>query len=85
MKFLVFSDVHIGGKFNEAMFLKGVDIINKTEADYFIFTGDLTDQGTVAEYQLVKNKYLPMFEKEILLVPGNHDVKNVGDLLWEEY
>lgn len=85
MKFVVFSDVHIGGKFNEETFVKGVEYINNIEADYYIFTGDLTDQGTVAEYELAKNKYLPMIKKPILLIPGNHDVKNVGDLLWEEY
>jgi len=85
MKILVFSDVHIGGKFNEEMFLKGVDLINNTDADFYIFAGDLTDQGTLQEYKLVTEKYLPMIKKPILLIPGNHDVKNVGDLLWEEY
>ena len=85
MKILVFSDVHIGGKFNEEMFLKGVDLINNTEADFYIFAGDLTDQGTLQEYKLVTEKYLPMIKKPLLLIPGNHDVKNVGDLLWEEY
>lgn len=84
MKFIVFSDVHIGGKFNEAMFEKGAEYINKIDADYYIFTGDLTDQGTVAEYELAKSKYLPMIKKEFFKIPGNHDVKNVGDLLWEE-
>ena len=84
MKFIAISDAHIGGKFNEEMFLRGVDLVNKTKADYFIFCGDLTDQGTVAEYELAKNKYLPLFKKEILMVPGNHDAKNVGDLIWEQ-
>ncbi|MHA2250066.1 MAG: metallophosphoesterase family protein [Candidatus Kariarchaeaceae archaeon] len=85
MKFIAISDAHIGGKFNEEMFKKGVDFVNKTNADYYIFCGDLTDQGTVAEYDLAKNTYLPMFEKELLMVPGNHDAKNVGDLIWQEY
>ncbi len=85
MKFFVISDLHIGGKFNEEMYIKGVDILNKTDADYFICVGDLTDQGTVAEYELITKKYLPMIKKDILLVPGNHDAKNVGYVLWEEY
>lgn len=67
------------------MFIKGVDILNSTEADYFICAGDLTDQGTVAEYELATKKYLPMIKKDILLVPGNHDAKNVGYILWEEF
>ena len=85
MRFLVFSDVHIGGKFNEEMWNKGVDAINASDADFYIFTGDLVDQGTLAEFELAKNKFLPMIKKPVLYVPGNHDVKNVGDLLWEEY
>ncbi|MHA2168892.1 MAG: metallophosphoesterase family protein [Candidatus Kariarchaeaceae archaeon] len=85
MKFIAISDPHIGGKFNEEMFLKGVDFINNTEADYYLFCGDLTDQGTVAEYELAKMKYLPLFKKPLLMVPGNHDAKNVGDMLWEEF
>lgn len=85
MKFVVFSDAHIGGKFNEETFIEGVKNINEIDADYYVFTGDLTDQGTVAEYELAKNKYLPMIKKPVLLIPGNHDVKNVGDLLWEEF
>ncbi len=85
MRLVVFSDVHIGGKFNEEMFRKGVDIINSTEADYYLFTGDLTDQGTLHEYKSATEKYLPLIKKPVLYIPGNHDVKNVGDLLWEEF
>ncbi|MCY3412406.1 MAG: metallophosphoesterase [Candidatus Heimdallarchaeota archaeon] len=84
MKFVVISDLHIGGKFNEAMYIKGVDVLNNTDADYYICAGDLTDQGTVADYELATKKYLPMIKKPIHLVPGNHDAKNVGDILWEE-
>jgi len=85
MKFLLFSDTHIGGKFNEMMFRKGVDYINKSDADYVIFCGDMTDNGTLEEYELANDKYFAMINRDVLKVPGNHDVKNVGDLLWEEY
>lgn len=84
MKIIVFSDAHIGGKFNEDTWVKGIETINKEDSDYVVFTGDLTDQGTVADYELAKN-YLSSIKKDVLLIPGNHDVKNVGDLLWEEY
>lgn len=85
MRFLVFSDVHIGGKFNEDMFMRGVEIINSTDADFYLFTGDLTDQGTLQEYKTARDVFLPLIKKPVLYIPGNHDVKNVGDLLWEEY
>ena len=67
------------------MFYKGVDYMNKSDADYFIFCGDMTDNGTLEEYQLAKNKYFAAIKPPVYKVPGNHDVKNVGDLLWEEY
>lgn len=83
--FIIFSDLHIGGKFSEEMFNKGVEIINNSDADYYICAGDVTDNGTVAEYELATKKYLPRIKKKVLMVPGNHDEKNVGDILWEEY
>ncbi len=85
MRILVFSDTHIGGKFNNEMFEKGVNLINQTDADFYLFTGDLTDQGTLQEYKDATEKFLPKIKKPVLYVPGNHDVKNVGDLLWEEF
>lgn len=84
MRIVVISDTHIGGKFNEEMFYKGIDEVNKIEADYIIHCGDLTDEGTVAHYELA-NEYFKRLKKPFFIVPGNHDSKNVGDLLYEEY
>ncbi|MHA1953923.1 MAG: metallophosphoesterase family protein, partial [Candidatus Heimdallarchaeaceae archaeon] len=85
MRFVLVSDTHIGGRFDELMFNKGIDIANYVEADYLIHCGDLTNDGTLAQYEIAK-LYLERIkeEKTFLMVPGNHDVKNVGDLLWEE-
>ncbi|MFW9931006.1 MAG: metallophosphoesterase family protein [Candidatus Thorarchaeota archaeon] len=83
MRFVGISDFHIGGKFNEKMFKKGIDFVNNTDADYVILGGDITDSGTVANYELAK-EMLKEIKKPYLMVPGNHDSKNVGDLLWEE-
>jgi 3',5'-cyclic AMP phosphodiesterase CpdA len=84
MKFVVISDLHIGGAFNEDIFYKGVEYINSIEADYYIMAGDLTDKGTLSEYNIALNKYLPLIKKPLLIVPGNHDVKNSGFLIYEE-
>lgn len=84
MKFLVLSDLHTSGKFDKDMFYKGAEFINKTDADYYIMAGDLTDSGTFAEYKMAIEEYLPRIEKPLLMIPGNHDVKNSGFLLWEE-
>ena len=51
MKFICFSDPHIGGKFNEKMFKKGIDLISTLDTDYVICGGDLTDQGIVSNYK----------------------------------
>ncbi|MFX0151525.1 MAG: metallophosphoesterase family protein [Candidatus Hodarchaeota archaeon] len=84
MKIAAFSDIHLKGKFNDQMFQKGIKIINETDCNYVICAGDLTDQGTVSDYK-ESLKYMKQIEKPYLIIPGNHDAMNVGDLLWEEY
>ncbi|MHA2365665.1 MAG: metallophosphoesterase family protein [Candidatus Hodarchaeales archaeon] len=83
MKFVAFSDPHIGGKFNEDMFKRGINLINTIDSDYVICGGDLTDQGTVSDYEKAL-EYMKLLKKPYFIVPGNHDSKNVGDLLYEE-
>jgi 3',5'-cyclic AMP phosphodiesterase CpdA len=84
MKFLLISDTHIGGQFNEEMFYKGVEIANQSDVDFLIHCGDLTSDGTLAQYELSKMYLEKITKKPFLIVPGNHDGANVGDLLWEE-
>ena len=84
MKIQCISDFHIGGAFNQQMFDKGVELVNTTDSDFVIFCGDLTDAGTLQQYKLAV-ELLKKIKKPLLLVPGNHDAKNVGDLLWEEF
>ena len=85
MRFALISDTHIGGRFDEIMFNRGIEIACNIDADYLIHLGDLTNDGTLAQYKIA-DLYLKKinFSKPFLLIPGNHDVKNVGDLLWEE-
>ena len=85
MRFILISDTHIGGRFDELMYNKGMEIANFVEADYLIHCGDLTNDGTLAQYEIAK-LYLDKIEKNkpFIIIPGNHDVANVGDLLWEE-
>ncbi len=85
MRFVLISDTHIGGRFDELMFYKGIDIANSVDAEYLIHCGDLTNDGTLAQYEIAK-LYLEKINKDkvFFMIPGNHDVKNVGDLLWEE-
>ena len=74
MRFLLVSDTHIGGRFDELMFNKGVEICNHLEADYLVHCGDLTNDGTLAQYEIAK-LYLEKFNenKKFIIIPGNHD------------
>ncbi len=84
MKFVVISDTHIGGRFSEIPLNKGIRLINEMEGvDFLIHCGDLTESGTLVNYNLAK-RYLSKLKKDILIVPGNHDSGNVGYLLFEE-
>ncbi|MHA2251254.1 MAG: metallophosphoesterase family protein [Candidatus Kariarchaeaceae archaeon] len=84
MKFVVISDTHIGGRFTEVPLLKGIELVNRMkDLDFVIHCGDLTESGTIENYRLAK-KYLEKIEKDILIVPGNHDSGNVGYILFEE-
>ena len=85
MRFALITDSHIGGKFREDMYNKGVKIACNVNADYLLHLGDLTGDGTLADYQVSK-QYLEKinFDGPFLIIPGNHDARNVGYLLWEE-
>lgn len=49
-----------------------------------IVTGDLTDHGYYSELLKVK-KYLSMIQHPLFVVPGNHDSRNVGYEVFEEF
>ncbi len=65
MIFVLISDTHIGGRFDELMYNKGIDIANFFKADYLIHCGDLTNDGTLAQYEIAK-LYLEKIEKKNL-------------------
>ena len=79
------SDTHIthGGAFLEKVYDKGVELLNSWDIKFVIHAGDLTDIGTLDDYELALEK-INEINKPLFLIPGNHDSKNVGDQLWEE-
>lgn len=85
IKFVCISDFHIGGTFNEQMYYRGMDLVNSQPKDAIVICcGDLTDSGTLFQYKLA-TELLKKLKRPYFIVPGNHDAKNVGDLLWEEF
>jgi 3',5'-cyclic AMP phosphodiesterase CpdA len=64
---------------------RAINEINELETDIVICTGDLTNFGFRQEYSEAK-AYLDRIDCETLVViPGNHDSRNVGYVHFEDY
>jgi len=85
MKIVHLSDLHASG----ANFVRewGDTVlreVNKANPDAIIITGDITDEGYIHEYKSVKS-YIESFTCETkLILPGNHDSRNEGYMIFEE-
>ena len=86
MRIAHISDIHCnyGTDFNKKMFEKGVKLVNKAEPDLIFISGDLTTDGLLSEYELAKNS-LAALENNKVIVPGNHDERNLGFKLFPEF
>jgi Icc protein len=79
------SDLHCGGPyFLPSLMERAIGEINDMSPDLVICTGDLTTFGFKQEFVQAKG-YLERIECEsLVVVPGNHDSRNVGYLHFEE-
>ena len=86
MKIAHISDIHcnIGNDFNEKVFNMAVKNLNKVEPDIVFISGDLTSFGLLSEYELAKEK-LKAIDSKMVIVPGNHDERNIGWRLFPEF
>ncbi|WP_455644756.1 metallophosphoesterase family protein [Methanosphaera sp.] len=83
-KLVHISDLHTGyAHFREDILLKTIEEINEMKPSAVIITGDLTDHGFYNEFVQAK-KYIDMIEPQKIIVPGNHDARNIGDEVFEE-
>jgi 3',5'-cyclic AMP phosphodiesterase CpdA len=57
--------------------------LNELEPDVVLCTGDLTEMGFRQDYVTAK-EYLDRIEAPIVVIPGNHDARNVGYVHFEE-
>src|ERR1051325_5812745 len=73
------SDLHCGGPyFVPSLLERAIDAIHEIRAEVVVCSGDLTTFGFRPEYQQAR-EYLDKIECESLVViPGNHDSRNVG-------
>jgi Icc protein len=85
MKIAHISDIHFtyGTDFNEKVYSKAVKILNKINPDLIFISGDLTTDGLLSEYDLAREK-IKEIKNKTLVVPGNHDERNLGFKLFRE-
>jgi len=86
MRIAHISDIHahLGSDFNEKIFNKAINILNKIDKDVVFISGDLTTEGLLPEYEIAKQK-VNMIDGETVIVPGNHDERNLGYKLFPEF
>jgi 3',5'-cyclic-AMP phosphodiesterase len=80
------SDLHCGGPyFLPDLLERAVAEVNELEPDIVVCSGDLTTFGFKEEYAQAKG-YLDRIDcPNFVVVPGNHDSRNVGYVHFEEH
>ncbi len=79
------SDMHAGSQyFVPNLMDRAVIELNEMKPNIVVVTGDLTNEGFKQEYLLAKS-YLDKIQcDDLVVVPGNHDARNVGYVHFEE-
>jgi len=85
MKIVHISDLHLSGSnFVSEWGENVIDIMHSIYPELVVVTGDLTDDGYVYEYEIAKRYIDRIKTKNIIIIPGNHDVRNEGYKIFEE-
>ncbi len=80
------SDLHCGSQYHiPSLATRVIDEINELAPDALVVTGDLTDMGFHQEFAVAKRLIERMEAERLIVLPGNHDARNVGDLHFEEF
>ena len=79
------SDIHAGeASFQHDLMARIIDSINAMKPDIVIVAGDLTAAGYEEEY-IEAASILSQIQPHKLIIPGNHDARNVGWVHFENY
>jgi len=79
------SDVHVGADRHRRELLRtAIGEVNDARPDLVVVAGDLTDEGFPEQYADARDELARIECEHVVLVPGNHDARNVGYLLYEE-
>lgn len=79
------SDIHVGSQFKEETFAQVIEEVNDLRPDAVIVTGDLTNEGLSKEYEKCRSLLARLDTKKIISLPGNHDYRNTGYLLFKKH
>lgn len=80
------SDLHCGSiYFMPALANRVIDELNDLGPDIVVVTGDLTDMGFHPEFQKAHSLLGRLECPNMMVLPGNHDARNVGDTHFEEF
>jgi 3',5'-cyclic AMP phosphodiesterase CpdA len=81
------SDIHCGSiQHDPALLDAAVDEILRLQPDLVVVAGDLTQEGYPAEFQQARDGIRRLLEElDTIVIPGNHDAKNVGLVHFEDH
>jgi Icc protein len=77
------SDLHCGSPyFDGELLATAVDEVRALDPELVVVGGDLTAEGYAAEFRSAQTYLEPLFAADLttIVIPGNHDAKNVGYL-----
>jgi 3',5'-cyclic-AMP phosphodiesterase len=79
------SDLHCGSPhFVPSLLERAVVEVNELAPDVVIVSGDLTGDGLRPEYQSARDYLSQVTCERMIVIPGNHDSRNVGYVHFEE-
>ncbi|WP_070807826.1 metallophosphoesterase family protein [Pyrodictium occultum] len=79
------SDLHVGAPyFSPELAENVVGYLDRLEPDIVVVTGDITDYGYIHEYEKAVELLSRINTRDLILVPGNHDSRNMGYVVFEE-
>ncbi len=77
------SDIHCGEiTFQDELMVSTIDAVNALRPDVAVVTGDLTVAGYQWEFEAAAG-WLERIEAPKVVIPGNHDARNVGFIHFE--
>lgn len=83
-KIALLSDIHYSKHYDETIFLKIIQNLNKNKPDYICIAGDIIDDSKTLDDKILKNRLINFFKNlslisPVLFIVGNHDMIKFQD------